>query len=164
LPISLLRIARASVAKRYQTSADSHTAGAPVTVNLNIRTAGPLGAALSQDVWPIEKLTHFARQVIPESRIHAKGSGAHGTITVTHDVKRYTKAKIFSRIGEETPSFARFSTVPREFDNAARQVGQAARHIQEHNITNCAKADPAYGKGVAKALGLAFGPPTMAAE
>lgn len=137
----------------------AHASGAPVTVNLNIRTAGPRGPALLQDVWPIEKLTHFARQVIPES-IHAKGSGAHGTITVTHDEKRYTKTKIFSRIAKETP----ISTVACEFDNTVRQVGLAARPIQDHNIANCAKADPTYGKGVARALGLAFGPSTMAAQ
>ncbi|MEH2491480.1 hypothetical protein V1280_007419 [Bradyrhizobium sp. AZCC 2230] len=55
----------------------AHAAGAPVTVNLNIRTAGPRGPALLQDVWPSEKLPHFARQVIPESRIHAKGPIPH---------------------------------------------------------------------------------------
>ncbi len=43
----------------------------------------------------IEKLVHFAREVIPERRMHAKGSGAHGTFTVSHDITRYTKAKIF---------------------------------------------------------------------
>lgn len=103
-----------------------------------------------------------AREVIPESRMHSKGSGAH--VTVTHDIKRYAKPTVLSRIGKRTAIFARFSTVSRELDNIARQVGQAARHIQEHNIANCAEADPAYGKGVAKASGLAFGPPTMAAE
>jgi catalase len=40
------------------------------------------------------------------------------------------------------------------FDNTARQVGAAARHIQERHVANCAKADPAYGAGVAKALGI----------
>src|SRR5438270_14015915 len=38
------------------------------------------------------------------------------------------------------------------FDNTARSVGGAARHIQERHIANCIKADPAYGAGVAKAL------------
>jgi catalase len=38
------------------------------------------------------------------------------------------------------------------FDNTARSVGGAARHIQERHIANCTKADPAYGKGVADAL------------
>lgn len=50
------------------------------------------------------------------------------------------------------------------FDNTARQVGQAAKHIQERHIANCAKADPAYGAGVAKALGIGFKPQTVAAE
>jgi catalase len=38
------------------------------------------------------------------------------------------------------------------FDNTARQVGQAAKHIQDRHVTNCMKADPAYGNGVATAL------------
>jgi catalase len=89
----------------------THASGAPVTDNVNIMTAGPRGPALLQDVWLIEKLAHFHREVIPERRMHAKGAGAHGTFTVTHDVTRYTKAKIFAKIGKQTPMFARFSTV-----------------------------------------------------
>jgi catalase len=50
------------------------------------------------------------------------------------------------------------------FDNTARQVGGAARHIQERHIGNCAKADPAYGAGVAKALGIDFKAQMIAAE
>ncbi len=92
----------------------AHASGTPVTDNFNIQTAGPRGPALLQDVWLIEKLAHFAREVIPERRMHAKGSGAHGTFTVTHDITRYTKAKIFSKVGKQTPMFARFSTVAGE--------------------------------------------------
>lgn len=55
---------------------------------------------LLQDIWFLEKLAHFDREVIPERRMHAKGSGAYGTFTVTHDITRYTKAKIFSEIGK----------------------------------------------------------------
>ena len=84
----------------------THASGTPVTDNLNIQTAGPRGPALLQDVWLLEKLAHFHREVIPERRMHAKGSGAHGTFTVTRDITRYTKAKIFSQIGEQTPMFA----------------------------------------------------------
>ncbi len=47
-------------------------AGAPVVDNMNIETAGRRGPALLQDVWLIEKLAHFAREVIPERRMHAK--------------------------------------------------------------------------------------------
>jgi len=44
-------------------------------------TAGPSGAALLQDVWFLEKLAHFDREVISERLMHAKGSGAYGTFT-----------------------------------------------------------------------------------
>lgn len=52
---------------------------------------------LLQDVWFLEKLAHFDREVIPERRMHAKGSGAFGKFTVTHDITAYTKAAIFHR-------------------------------------------------------------------
>jgi len=76
--------------------------GAPVVDDNNIMTAGPRGPALLQDVWFLEKLAHFDREVIPERRMHAKGAGAFGTFTVTHDITRYTKAKIFSEVGKQT--------------------------------------------------------------
>jgi catalase len=103
----------------------SHATGAPVTDNVNIQTAGPRGPALLQDIWLIEKLAHFDREVIPERRMHAKGAGAFGTFTVTHDITRYTKAKIFSEIGKKTPMFARFSTVAGE-----RGAADAERDIR----------------------------------
>ena len=76
--------------------------GAPVPDNQNVMTAGPRGPQLLQDVWFLEKLAHFDREVIPERRMHAKGSGAFGTFTVTHDITKYTKAKIFSQVGKKT--------------------------------------------------------------
>jgi catalase len=99
--------------------------GAPVVDNQNIQTAGPRGPALLQDVWFFEKLAHFDREVIPERRMHAKGAGAHGTFTVTHDITRYTRAKIFSEIGKQTPMFSRFSTVAGE-----RGAADAERDIR----------------------------------
>lgn len=89
-------------------------AGAPVADNQNAMTAGPRGPVLMQDVWLLEKLAHFDREVIPERRMHAKGSGAYGTFVVTHDITKYTKAKIFSEIGKKTDLFVRFSTVAGE--------------------------------------------------
>jgi catalase len=88
--------------------------GAPVVDNQNIKTAGERGPALLEDVWFLEKLAHFDREVIPERRMHAKGSGAFGTFTVTHDITRYTRAKIFSQIGKKTDLYTRFSTVAGE--------------------------------------------------
>src|SRR5215467_10336410 len=92
----------------------TNATGAPVADNFNIMTAGPRGPALLQDVWLIEKLAHFDREVIPERRMHAKGAGAFGTFTVTNDITRYTKASIFAELGKQTPMFARFSTVAGE--------------------------------------------------
>jgi catalase len=68
-------------------------AGAPVVDNNNVITAGKRGPMLLQDVWFLEKLAHFDREVIPERRMHAKGSGAYGTFTVTHDITQYTAQK-----------------------------------------------------------------------
>jgi catalase len=99
--------------------------GAPVADNQNALTAGPRGPMLLQDVWFLEKLAHFDREVIPERRMHAKGSGAFGTFTVTHDITRYTKAKIFSEIGKKTDMFVRFSTVAGE-----RGAADAERDIR----------------------------------
>jgi catalase len=100
-------------------------AGAPVPDNQNTMTAGSRGPALLQDVWLLEKLAHFDREVIPERRMHAKGSGAYGTFTVTHDITQYTRAKIFSQIGKKTEMFARFSTVAGE-----RGAADAERDIR----------------------------------
>jgi catalase len=100
-------------------------AGAPVPDNQNSMTAGPRGPVLLQDVWLLEKLAHFDREVIPERRMHAKGSGAYGTFTVTHDITQYTLAKIFSRIGKRTELFARFTTVAGE-----RGAADAERDIR----------------------------------
>ncbi len=75
-------------------------------------TAGPRGPQLLQDVWFLEKLAHFDREVIPERRMHAKGSGAYGTFTVTHDITRFTRAKLFSEIGKKTEMFVRFPPWP----------------------------------------------------
>ena len=102
----------------------TNATGAPLADNTNIQTAGPRGPALLQDVWFIEKLAHFDREVIPERRMHAKGWGAHGTFTVTGDITRYTRAKIFSEVGKKTPMFAR-STVAGE-----RGLADAERDIR----------------------------------
>ncbi len=94
------------------------SAGAPVADNQNSMTAGPRGPLLLQDYQLIEKLAHQNRERIPERVVHAKGWGAHGTLTVTHDITKYTKAKIFSEVGKKTELIARFSTVAGELGAA----------------------------------------------
>src|SRR5260370_41204904 len=92
----------------------TNAAGSPVSDNTNIMTAGRRGPALLHDIWLIEKLAHVDREVIPERRMHAKGWGACGTFTTTHDLTKYTKAAMFSKVGKKTPMLARFSTVAAE--------------------------------------------------
>ena len=90
------------------------SAGAPVADNQNSLTAGPRGPVLMQDYWLVEKMAHFNRERIPERVVHAKGSAAFGTLTITADITRFSKAKVFSGIGKQTPCLLRFSTVAGE--------------------------------------------------
>lgn len=98
--------------------------GAPVADNENSITAGARGSVVMQDVWLLEKLAHFDREVIPERRMHAKGSGAYGTFTITHDISEYTKANVLQP-GKKTDVFVRFSTVAGE-----RGAADAERDIR----------------------------------
>lgn len=87
--------------------------GAPANAQQSL-TAGTRGPILMQDVQLLEQMQHFNRERIPERVVHAKGSGAYGTFTVTHDISRYTRAALFSDIGKRTELFLRFSTVAGE--------------------------------------------------
>src|SRR5699024_9830232 len=117
----ILQMSKENVNKKRLTTA----AGNPVPDNENSMTAGPRGPVLLQDYWLLEKQAHFNREVIPERRMHAKGSGAFGSFTVTNDISKYTKAKIFSEVGKKTDMFARFSTVAGE-----RGAADAERDIR----------------------------------
>ncbi|HCO25233.1 MAG TPA: catalase, partial [Gimesia maris] len=89
------------------------TGGAPVPDNQNSLTAGPRGPVLMEDYQLIEKLAHQNRERIAERVVHAKGWGAHGTLTIEHDISKYTKAKVLQP-GTKTEMIARFSTVAGE--------------------------------------------------
>ncbi len=93
-------------------------AGIPVPDNQTSLTAGERGPVLLQDHYLLEKLAHFNRERIPERVVHAKAAGAHGTFTVTHDITRFTKARLFSEVGKKTEMFGRFSTVAGEKGSA----------------------------------------------
>src|ERR1700747_1919272 len=88
--------------------------GAPVEDNTNTITAGPRCPVFLQDYWLLEKLATFNRERIPERIVHAKGSAAHGTLTITNDITKYSKAAVFSKVGKQTPAYLRFSTVAGE--------------------------------------------------
>lgn len=99
-----------SITSRIMTT----SGGNPVADNQNSLSAGARGPLLLQDYQLIEKLAHQNRERIPERVVHAKGSGAFGTLTITHDITRYSKACVFSQIGKKTECLLRFSTVAGE--------------------------------------------------
>ena len=93
------------------------SAGNPIADNQNSLSAGPRGPLLLQDYALIEKLAHQNRERIPERPVHAKGWGAYGSLTITGDIARYTKAEVLQP-GSRTPLVMRFSTVAGELGAA----------------------------------------------
>jgi catalase len=117
-----------------ETTTLTTASGVPVPDNQNSITAGPRGPVLLQDWQLIEKLAAQNRERIPERVVHAKGWGAHGTLTITNDITKYTRAKLFSAVGKTTPLIARFSTVAGEAGaaDAERDVrGFAVKYYTE---------------------------------
>lgn len=100
-------------------------AGIPLGSNDQSLTAGPRGPLLVQDWQLFEKHAQFNRERIPERVVHAKGSGAYGNLTITNDITKYSKVKIFSEVGKKTDVFLRFSTVAGE-----RGAGDAERDVR----------------------------------
>ena len=92
--------------------------GIPYVENENTMSVGARGPLLLQDFILHEKMAHFNRERIPERVVHAKGTGAYGTFTVTNDITKYTKAKLFSKVGNACKLFIRFSQVGGEKGSA----------------------------------------------
>ena len=92
--------------------------GIPYAENEDSKSVGARGPLLLEDFILHEKMAHFNRERIPERVVHAKGSAAFGTFTVTNDITKYTKAKIFSEVGKKTDMLLRFSTVGGEKGSA----------------------------------------------
>jgi catalase len=93
-------------------------AGIPVADNQNSLTAGPRGPVLMADHELMERMAHFNRERVPERVVHAKGAGAWGTFTVTKELSRYTRARLFQKVGNHCDVFLRFSTVAGEIGSA----------------------------------------------
>jgi catalase len=102
------------MAKKKLTTA----AGRPYVENEDSMTAGPRGPVLLQDYYLHEKLAHFNRERIPERVVHAKGTGVYEKFTVTKDITKFTRAKLFSKVGNSCRVLVRFSTVGGEKGSA----------------------------------------------
>src|SRR5450830_864261 len=98
--------------------------GAPIGMQQAL-TAGPRGPLLMQDVQLLEQLQHFNRERIPERVVHANGSGAYGTFTVTRDVSKFTRAAFLGAVDKKTDVFLRFSEVAGE-----RGAAEAERDVR----------------------------------
>ncbi|MET3130776.1 catalase [Oxalobacteraceae bacterium GrIS 1.11] len=85
--------------------------GLPISDNQNSLRSGARGPTLLEDFILREKITHFDHERIPERIVHARGTGVHGVFTLTESLSQYTRAKILTEVGEQTPLFTRFSTV-----------------------------------------------------
>ena len=123
------------------------TMGAPVDNDQDSLTAGEYGPILIQDFHLIDKLSKFDRERIPERVVHAKGTGAHGYLEVTHDVSKFCRADIFKHVGAKTPMFIRFSTV----------IGEQASADSERDPRGFAiKFTPGKEIGISLAITLQF--------
>jgi catalase len=92
--------------------------GKPYFENEDSMTVGPRGQVMLQDFYLHEKLAHFNRERIPERVVHAKGTGAYGEFKVTGDITKYTRANLFSKVGNKCRVLVRFSTVGGEKGSA----------------------------------------------
>lgn len=88
--------------------------GVPIADNQNSLTAGPRGPVLMTDYQLFERMAHFNRERVPERVVHAKGAGAYGKLTITTSIPQYTRAKLFSKVGNQCDMLIRFSTVAGE--------------------------------------------------
>lgn len=85
--------------------------GAPVANDQNSISAGERGSLTFDNYHLFEKLAHFNRERIPERVVHARGTGAYGTFTLTRDLSKYSLADFLQKPGTKTKIFIRFSTV-----------------------------------------------------
>jgi catalase len=102
------------------------SAGIPVSDDQNSITAGPRDPVLMPDFPLTEKLAHFNRERIPEQVVHAKGTGAYGRFSLTHDLGYCTIAEFLNGVSTETEVFVRVSTVGGRVDRLTQNATRAA--------------------------------------
>jgi catalase len=106
-----------------------------------MRTDGNLGGTPSY--WPNSHGEWTDQPKLNEPSLEIEGAAAHWDHRVDDDHWQQP-GDLFRKMNATQKQVL--------FDNTARQVGNASRLVQERHVANCAKADPAYGKGVADAL------------
>lgn len=129
-------------------------------------TSGERGHVSIQDLWLFEKHATSIEKLSQKEECTLRGWGAWGEFTVTHDISKYTRAKLFSKVGNKCKIFSRMSTAALGmlfnrmtdeqklvlFKNAARNMGDSTKQIKHRYIRNFYLAAYSYGKEVAEAL------------
>jgi catalase len=85
--------------------------GSPVANDDHSISVGERGPLTFDNHYTFEKLAHFNRERIPERVVHARGTGAYGTFTVSQSLANHTIASFLQQAGQQTDVFVRFSTV-----------------------------------------------------
>ena len=85
--------------------------GSPIADDDNSISYGARGPLTFDNHYTFEKLAHFNRERIPERVVHARGTGAYGTFTLSKSLKNYSIASFLQEEGQQTEVFVRFSTV-----------------------------------------------------
>jgi catalase len=106
-----------------------------------MRTDGNLGA--TPTYWPNSLGEWTDQPQLNEPPLEITGAAAHWDHRVDEDHSQ-----------QPGDLFRKMNAAQKQalFENTARQVGNASKHVQERHVANCAKADADYGKGVANAL------------
>ena len=92
----------------YKPTTLTSSNGAPVANDNQSRTAGPRGPVTFDNHYLFEKLAHFNRERIPERVVHARGSAAYGTFTLTKSLSDYTIADFLQKEGKKPTCFCAF--------------------------------------------------------
>ena len=107
-----------------------------------MRADGNLGG--TPTYWPNSRGVWGDRPELADPPLALDGAAAHWDHRLAEDHFEQPGA-LFRLMG---PAEQR-----RLFENTARALGAASLEIQARHVANCARADPAYGEGVAEALG-----------
>jgi hypothetical protein len=156
-------------------------AGRSVGDNQNSLTLGLRGPVVFEDILLFEKMAHFNRERVPVRIVHAKGSGAYGYSgsevnyepktfngptedpayrvrprTITGSVDRHNHRLDSDYYTQPGNLFRLMPPGARErlIGNIVASMKSVPQRIQELQVQHFYKADPAYGTGVARGLGL----------
>lgn len=141
----------------------TNEAGAPVAENEHSLTTGVRGPVALQDVWLLEKLAHFDREVIPERRMQTQ----QGIKNLTdEEAELDLSGALYAYDPQDDPTdncfraggdLWRVMTEDKRallIENTARNIEPVSDNIKYRHAVHCYWADEAYGRRITEAMGL----------